>query len=580
MAQYRFSSQVIGRSTGRSAVACAAYRAGASLADERTGVVHDFSRRHGILHAEVMAPENAPDWMLDRARLWNAVEAAEKRGDAQLSREVQLSLPHELTDDQRRELVRGFVAEQFVARGMIADLAIHAPGRQGDDRNAHAHIMLTMRELTGQGFGNKARDWNGKDVLSEWREQWAIHQNRELERHGHAARVDHRSYEAQGIDRAPTQHMGPTAHKMESRGTPSRIGDHNRQIDQQNADRADNHQKAAVINLAVERERRDFAPVAAQRVDQLQDALKLSWVDIDRNFQRQQLNTAAVLEQQYGTAKKTIAAELDAITARANATGWRRLVRSITGQAGRDEGRALGLQLTLGNIEQRERETVQALTMQQERARASIQQQQAAKVEKLKLDLEKEGRRREAIARRQQDKARRREVADRYAELKHGRRQPLPSKPEQQPVKDEFEKARRVEPVKMPAPAPTHPAYISRPAPAPSPAGETPRPAQKTLEQVPTKPEPMPPVKAQAAPQRDFKAQAAPTPPAPEKALTRAQQLEQMALKPAPTTTPEPQKAGQSRADYWNEQAQKQTPAKEQDRDRQHDRDRDFEPER
>ncbi|MBS7708165.1 MobA/MobL family protein, partial [Chelatococcus asaccharovorans] len=117
MAQYRFASQIIGRASGRSAVAAAAYRAGQALTDDRTGLVHDFSRKRGVALAEIMAPDNAPDWMRDRAQLWNAVEKIETRTNSQLAREIQLSLPHELTEAQRIELVRGFVNSQFVARG-------------------------------------------------------------------------------------------------------------------------------------------------------------------------------------------------------------------------------------------------------------------------------------------------------------------------------------------------------------------------------------------------------------------------------------------------------------------------------
>ena len=227
MADYRLSAQVISRSSGQSAVAAAAYRAGERLHDVRLGEAHDYRRKSGVLHSQIMAPANTPDWMKDRAQLWNAVEAAEKRKDAQLAREIQLSLPHELDHKARVELARRFVQEQFVDRGMIADLAIHTPGREGDDRNHHAHVMLTMRELTGEGFGKKAREWNGPDVLEGWREQWANHQNREFEKRGLDIRVDHRSYEAQGIDREPTQHLGPTASKMERRGSeiPDRRGE-------------------------------------------------------------------------------------------------------------------------------------------------------------------------------------------------------------------------------------------------------------------------------------------------------------------------------------------------------------------
>ena len=160
MADYRFSAQVISRAKGQSSVASAAYRSASRMVDERTGQIHDYTRKGGLVHSEILAPDSTPEWMLDRSQLWNAVEAVERRSDAQLAREVQLSLPHELAPDQRRELVLGFVQEQFVDRGMIADIAIHEPGKNGDQRNHHAHVMLSMRELTGEGFGKKNREWN------------------------------------------------------------------------------------------------------------------------------------------------------------------------------------------------------------------------------------------------------------------------------------------------------------------------------------------------------------------------------------------------------------------------------------
>lgn len=194
MADYRFSAQIIGRTSGRSSVAAAAYRAGQNLHDDRTGLDHDFTRKEGILHSEIMAPANAPDWMLEREQLWNAVEAVETRKNSQMAREIQLSLPHELSFEDNRELVRDFVREQFVAKGMVADVNIHAPSSYGDQRNIHAHVQLTTRSLTGEGFGKKNRDWNDRAQLEAWREAWAVHQNRALSRSGEDGRVDHRSY--------------------------------------------------------------------------------------------------------------------------------------------------------------------------------------------------------------------------------------------------------------------------------------------------------------------------------------------------------------------------------------------------
>lgn len=215
MAIYRFSAQVIGRSSGRSATAAAAYRAGVEIVDVRTGELHDYTRRSGVDAAFIVAPESAPPWALDRASLWNAVEAAEKRKDAQLAREVQLALPHELTPAQREALVREFVQAQFVDRGMVADVALHAPGK-GDDRNHHAHVMLTMRTLGPEGFGGKAREWNDKAVLEGWRVEWEQAANRALERAGIEARIDHRSLIEQGItDRLPVPELSREAYAFE-----------------------------------------------------------------------------------------------------------------------------------------------------------------------------------------------------------------------------------------------------------------------------------------------------------------------------------------------------------------------------
>ena len=154
MAIYHFSARVVKRSAGRSAVAASAYRSANDLEDERQGVRHNYDRKTGVVHSEIMAPADAPEWMRDRSRLWNAVEAVERRKDAQLARDLTLALPDELDAAQRRDLVRQFVAEQFVAQGMIADVNIHDPHHAGDQRHHHSHIMLTIPDLLGQGFRN------------------------------------------------------------------------------------------------------------------------------------------------------------------------------------------------------------------------------------------------------------------------------------------------------------------------------------------------------------------------------------------------------------------------------------------
>ena len=177
MAIYHMHATVISRASGGSAVAAAAYRSGENLIDERTGEQHDYSRRDGVDGAEIIAPEGAPDWVRDRDRLWNSGEAAEKRKDSQVAREVRVALPRELDPEQRRELVRGFVKAEFSGRGMVADVSYH----DGNSVNPHAHILLTTRELHSDGFGGKDRSWNSKELLSGWREQWAESANRALE---------------------------------------------------------------------------------------------------------------------------------------------------------------------------------------------------------------------------------------------------------------------------------------------------------------------------------------------------------------------------------------------------------------
>ena len=396
MADYRLSAQVISRSKGQSSVASAAYRAGARLIDERTGEVHDYGRKGGVTHSQVYLPEGTPEWMADRAQLWNAVEAVERRKDAQLAREVQLSLPHELDQEQRQAMLLDFVQEQFVNHGMIADVAIHAPSGEGDDRNHHAHIMLTMRELTAEGFGNKARDWNAPERLEQWREQWAHHQNRALERHGHEARVDHRSYEAQGIDREPSQHLGSVASDMERNGKASRIGDENRAIANDNAERVSDHIEADSLRRQIEREQGKFSSWELFKRDELENAHELAALDLSQKHHHQSLRLEAELEKRHGTLKATIRAEVAAIDRRLQAKGVRRILRTVFGQARSDQQTRAEMKATLAGIERREGEERQALLRRQENERKTEARRQEKNRDRLARGVAKAKDRREA----------------------------------------------------------------------------------------------------------------------------------------------------------------------------------------
>lgn len=215
MAIYHFSVNIISRSSGRSATAAAAYRAGEKIIDMRTGEIHDYTRKKGVDHNFILAPSSAPDWVHNREKLWNAVEKIERRKDSQLAREINVALPTELTKAQQVELVREFVTDQFVSQGMVADLAFH----DLNSHNPHAHIMLTMREIDEHGFNpKKNRDWNRKELLEKQRQAWANSTNYALELAGVNQTIDHRSLEEQGVDRIPQIHLGAAVNAMMKRG--------------------------------------------------------------------------------------------------------------------------------------------------------------------------------------------------------------------------------------------------------------------------------------------------------------------------------------------------------------------------
>ena len=245
---------IIKRSEGRSAVAAAAYRSGTKLTNEWDGLTHDYTRKGGVVHAEIMLPAHAPPEFADRSTLWNSVEQIEKARDSQLAREIEAALPRELSGEQQLALVRAYVKDNFVDKGMCADFAIHDKGTG----NPHVHIMLTLRPLKENGqWGAKCRkaydldengqripdgkggwknhredttDWNDKGNVEIWRAAWAAYTNRALEAAGQPALVDHRSYKRQGIDKIPSVHLGPAASQMEKRGIRTDKGEVNRQI--------------------------------------------------------------------------------------------------------------------------------------------------------------------------------------------------------------------------------------------------------------------------------------------------------------------------------------------------------------
>ncbi|RRC92455.1 conjugal transfer protein TraA [Erysipelotrichaceae bacterium OH741_COT-311] len=258
MAIYHLSIKIISRGKGKSAVAASAYRSGEKIKNEYDGIVHDFTRKGGIAHTEILLPQNAPQEFLDRGTLWNSVEKIEKSKNSQLAREIEIALPKELNREKQIELVREYVKENFVKVGMCADIALH----DKNDRNPHAHILLTMRPLNEDTtWGAKSKkeyildengekvklkngnyktkkinivDWNEQEKAEEWRKAWADITNKYLEENNIQEKVDHRSYQRQGIEQIPTIHLGVSATQMEKKGIDTDRGNINREIRKQN----------------------------------------------------------------------------------------------------------------------------------------------------------------------------------------------------------------------------------------------------------------------------------------------------------------------------------------------------------
>ena len=238
MAIYHLSVKPIQRSKGRSATASAAYRSGERIADQRTGERHDYSKRHGVEVSQIITPDGNE---IVRADLWNLAEAAEKRKDSTTAREYEIALPSELDPEQRKELALEFGRLIVARHGVAVDIAIHTPTEKGDQRNHHAHIMATTRkfengQLTAKSdFDLSDRDRKKKGLpgrkqeLLAIREEWEKLVNQALARAGKKEKISHRKLEAQGIERAPTVHLGPAATAMERKGIKTERGELNRQ---------------------------------------------------------------------------------------------------------------------------------------------------------------------------------------------------------------------------------------------------------------------------------------------------------------------------------------------------------------
>ncbi len=231
MAIYHLSTKPVSRSSGRSAVASAAYRCAVLLTNHRDGLVHDFTRKEGVEHKEIVLPDGlSADWALDRSALWNAAEFAEKRKDARVAREFEIALPHELSPEGRLKAARAFAQDLANRYGAAVDFAVHSPSEHGDIRNYHAHVLMTTRQVGKAGLGEKtvlehknarllANGMATTDMqLRDIRQSWEGIANRQLQREGLDVRIDHRSHIERGLELSPTEHMGVHASQMRQQG--------------------------------------------------------------------------------------------------------------------------------------------------------------------------------------------------------------------------------------------------------------------------------------------------------------------------------------------------------------------------
>lgn len=251
MALYHFHVGQVKRSAGQSAIESAAYRAGERLCSERYGEYSDYTRKGDVVYTEILLPPHVPRVYADRQTLWNAVEAAERGKNAQLAYSFDIALQNEFTMEENMLLARKFLLDNFVSRGMIADFSVHQLDKGGGIPNPHFHVMCPIRPLNPDGtWGTKQRrvyrengkfdavpttDWGKPETLEEWREAWAELCNTKFKEKGLSCRIDHRSYEKQGIDQAPTVHEGVAVRKMEAKGIATDKGERNRWIRSANA---------------------------------------------------------------------------------------------------------------------------------------------------------------------------------------------------------------------------------------------------------------------------------------------------------------------------------------------------------
>ena len=402
---YRCEVKVISRAAGRSATAAAAYRSSNLIHDLRTGEDHDYTRRRGVAHSEIILPDDAPEELKGRAALWNAAEAAENRRNSRVAREVMVSMPHELHHPEQRISAARAMAQWLVGEyGVGVDIAVHEPDRKADERNYHAHILFTTRRVDADGFAAKTRELDdktqGPEEVERIRQGWEEIGNRHLELAGHEPSLDRRSLQDRGIDREPEPKLGPVASEMERDGRRSNAGDDIRAVKARNAELERLIAEGKVIDLAIERAKRqerthmvdeNSPQKPPERLPELfpaelraytQDNQLEQWGKFNDQSQRQRMDLEQQLKAQYAESDRqdqAKMAQLDQAARERNrfASWW----AGVTGRAEEESRKAAALQLNLENSAQRQAEQRDHLALQHQQQRQDIEKaHEAARV--------------------------------------------------------------------------------------------------------------------------------------------------------------------------------------------------------
>lgn len=404
------------RSTGRSSVAAAAYRSASQLVDERTGEIHDYTRKQGVEFTRIYAPSNAPAWARDRSTLWNACEAKENRSNSCTAHELEVAFPHEFNPMQRREAGDAISREILLRYGVAVDIAYHRPTVQADERNFHAHIMFTTRGFdptTKDGWSktkfrdlskDAARDDRGNIIrndddkvvtrgqleIASLREFSANQMNQIAERDNLNVRTEHLSFTARDIDREATQHLGPVANDMEKKGKRSRVGDENRERQQRNAERAAMAQQSAdVTRKLAEARAQEDERINAQKAEQ-QSYFMRDRIEMDRRHTTQANRLDADLSRRNDERRQQLEAEQQRLQQQLQADGWKKLMRDLLGKTKQDQAELTAANRNLENLRMREAQERQALQAKQEAERQASQQAEQQRKDAYALQLEQD----------------------------------------------------------------------------------------------------------------------------------------------------------------------------------------------